>query len=372
MITTIRLKDLIKKVFVLLTIALTIVSINRFISELRKNKENISIEKTEKKSSGIEKIIELSLPIANMKVNNISNENKQSTDTLTSRSGISRMLSIELPNIEENSQNNEENNKIETINDNTNNEENNEKTTEIKENYTNNYGDVKVKNSTGIKLTESILKPDYNIKNKKNVIIYHTHTCESYTQTEKNTYKPSGNYRTTDLNYSVVKVGDILKQELEKRKFVVTHDTTKHDYPAYSGSYERSLKTVKNILSEQNETEMIIDLHRDAIGSNEKFAPIVEIKGEKVSQLMFVIGTNDGGGKHPNWKNNLKFAVKVQEIGNKLYPGLFRPINLRSATFNQKVSNAAIILEVGATGNTLEESNNSMKYFAEILKEALK
>ena len=69
-----------------------------------------------------------------------------------------------------------------------------------------------------------------------------------------------------------------------------------------------------------------------------------------------VIGTNDGGGKHPNWKNNLKFAVKVQEKANELYPGLFRNINLRSATFNQKVTNAASIIEVGATGNTLEEA----------------
>ena len=87
---------------------------------------------------------------------------------------------------------------------------------------------------------------------------------------------------------------------------------------------------------------------------------------------MFVIGTNDGGGKHPNWKNNLKFAVAVQEKGNEMYPGLFRAINLRSATFNQKVSNAASIIEVGATGNTIEEATASMKYFANVLNEVLK
>ncbi len=346
MIKTIRLKDLIKNLFIGTIIIFTIVSLNRFIFELKNNKVSIIKEKKENSYSGVEKVIGLTLPIAS----NQANSNNESTKkiSVTSRSGISRMLSIELPNID-NNKNNEEDNKTEGTNNDTNSKENEEKAVELKETYTNNYGSVKVKNSTNIKLTESILKPDYYIKNKKNVIIYHTHTCESYTQTEKNTYKPSGNYRTTDLNYSVVKVGDILKQELEKNKFSVIHNTTKHDYPAYSGSYERSLKTIKNILNDQSNTDIIIDLHRDAIGSNEKFAPSVEINGERVSQLMFVIGTNDGGGKHPNWKSNLKFAVKVQEIGNKLYPGLFRPINLRSATFNQKVSNAAVILEVGAT-----------------------
>lgn len=370
MIKTIRLKDLIKNLFIGVIIIFIIISINRFIFELRNNKISIIKEKRENNSSGVEKIIGLTLPIASNKTD-FNKENIKEAST-TSRSGISRLISIELPNIDQNNKNNEENNKSEATKEEINNEENSQKAVKIKETYTNNYGSVKVKNSTDIKLTESILKPDYDIKNKKNVIIYHTHTCESYTQTEENKYKPSGNYRTTDINYSVVKVGDTLKKELEKRKFTVTHNTTKHDYPAYSGSYERSLKTIKNILNEQSNTDIIIDLHRDAIGSNNKFAPSIEINGTKVAQLMFVIGTNDGGGKHPNWKNNLKFAVKVQEIGNKLYPGLFRPINLRSATFNQKVSNAAVILEVGATGNTLEESNNSMKYFAEILKESLK
>ena len=76
---------------------------------------------------------------------------------------------------------------------------------------------------------------------------------------------------------------------------------------------------MKKILTNNKSTQLVIDLHRDAIGSSSNFAPTVEINGEKVAQLMFVIGTNEGGGKHPNWKNNLKFAVKVQEKANELY-----------------------------------------------------
>ena len=84
---------------------------------------------------------------------------------------------------------------------------------------------------------------------------------------------------------------------------------------------------------------------------------------------MFVIGTSDGGGKHPNWEKNLKIAIKIQEKGNEMYPGLFRNINLRSATFNQQVTNAASIIEVGATGNTLEQCITSMKYLSKVFDE---
>ena len=76
--------------------------------------------------------------------------------------------------------------------------------------------------------------------------------------------------------------------------------------------------------------------------------------------------------EHTNWIKNFKNAIKIQEKANEMYPGLFRSINLRSATFNQKVTNAASIIEVGATGNTLEEACASMKYLAKVLDAVLK
>lgn len=87
---------------------------------------------------------------------------------------------------------------------------------------------------------------------------------------------------------------------------------------------------------------------------------------------MFVMGSDGGGLEHPNWQQNLKFAVKVQEKANELYPGLFRPIILRNSRYNQHLTKATSIIEVGATGNTLEQCLTSMKYFAYILDEVLK
>ena len=357
MIRTIKLRDLLKYLVGLITMILVCVCSTRYFSNF--NNSNIySLFNIDYVS-----IIKSNIAIASLKEE--SQVVAKQEGKYTSRSGVTRILDMELPNIEES-----ENTEIEVEENITQADDQDEikrEQGELKESYTNKYGSVKIKNDTDIKLTESTLKPDYNVTNSKDIIIYHTHTCESYTPTKENKYKASGNFRTTDLEHSVVRVGKELESCLKKYEFNVVRNETKHDYPAYSGSYERSLKTVQSLLKKNSEAEIVFDVHRDAIGSSSNFAPTVEINGEKVAQLMFVIGTNDGGGKHPNWKNNLKFAVKVQEKANELYPGLFRNINLRSATFNQKVTNAASIIEVGATGNTLEEACASMKYLAEIL-----
>jgi len=51
--------------------------------------------------------------------------------------------------------------------------------------YTAEYGSVKINNQSKYELTEEILKPDVEIENKKDILIYHTHTCESYTPSER-------------------------------------------------------------------------------------------------------------------------------------------------------------------------------------------
>ena len=143
-----------------------------------------------------------------------------------------------------------------------------------------------------------MLNPDGLDFNKSDVIIFHTHTCESYTPTEAFSYEESGTFRTTDLNYSVSRVGDSLSEQLTSYGFNVTHDKTYHDYPSYSGSYGRSMSTVQGILNNQPNSDIIIDLHRDAIADT-SYAPSVQIGDEIASQLMFVIGTDGGGLEHP-------------------------------------------------------------------------
>ena len=226
---------------------------------------------------------------------------------------------------------------------------------------------MKIKNETSFDLTEEILSKRIDV-NKENITIFHTHTCESYTSSEKYHYLPTGNYRTTDLNFSVARVGKDLTKHLQGYGYNVVHNTSYHDYPAYSGSYNRSLNTVENLLKTTS-SDIIIDIHRDAIGSRADYAPIVKIGEDYAAQLMFVIGTNGGGLWHPNWQQNLQFAIEVQAKANELYPGLFKPMILRNSRYNQHLGSAACIIEVGATGNTLEQCLNSMKYLAKVIDE---
>lgn len=234
-------------------------------------------------------------------------------------------------------------------------------------NYTGTYGTVKINNQSDYEITDEVLIPDVEITNKKDILIYHTHTCESYTQSPGYEYEESGNFRTTDLNFSVARVGTELTKYLENKGFNVTHNTTYHDYPAYSGSYSRSLETAKNLLEGTN-TQLVIDLHRDAVGSSSSYAPTVKINDKLAAQLMFVIGTDGGGLEHPNWRQNLKIAVKIQEKANEMYPGLFRPIIIRNSRYNQHLATGASIIEVGATGNTMDECILSMQCLANILE----
>ena len=233
--------------------------------------------------------------------------------------------------------------------------------------YTHEVFGVQLRNESDYNLSAEIT--DLNLEyNKDDILIFHTHTCESYTPTEQYQYQASGTFRTTNLNFSVSRVGDELEKYLCNYGYKVVHDKSYHDYPAYTGSYNRSLVTVKNLLATYQNTDIVIDLHRDAIGDN-TYAPTVKIGDEYCARLMFVIGTDGGGLTHDGWRDNLKFAIKLQQKANELYPGLFKPIIVRNSRYNHQVSKAACIIEVGATGNTLEECLNSMKYLSKIYKE---
>ena len=185
--------------------------------------------------------------------------------------------------------------------------------------YNYDYNGIKIYNSTKYKLTNEMLDiSNFSVKKDK-ILIYHTHTCESYTPTEKYNYQQTGNFRTTDLNFSVVRVGEELKKQLESYNIKVIQNKTYHDYPSYNGSYSRSLTTANNMLNENKDADIVIDLHRDAI-TDSSYAPKVKIGDEYVSQMMFVIGTDIANPANSHWNENLKFAVKVQQKANEMYP----------------------------------------------------
>lgn len=202
-------------------------------------------------------------------------------------------------------------------------------------------------------------------KEAPSVLILHSHASESYTNTEN--YTESSDYRTLDEAYNMVSIGDRLAAWLEAGGIGVLHDRVIHDYPSYNDAYTHARQTAEAYLAEYPSIQLILDIHRDAAqtASGGQIAYTVNYGGQDTAQLMLVIGTDAGGLTHPDWLSNMALAGKLHAQLEKLCPGICRPISLRSQRFNQDLSPGALLVEVGAAGNTRQEALQAAELLAQ-------
>ena len=233
-----------------------------------------------------------------------------------------------------------------------------------------------IKNDTGFDVdADSLAAEGLKLRFKKDepqILIIHTHSSEAYTQDEFDRYEPSDVSRTEDKSYNVIRVGDVLTEKLESFGLSVIHDREIYDYPSYTGSYTRSGAAVESYLAENPSIAMVIDLHRDALGSGDTvYKTKAEVSGKSCAQVMMLIGTGENGLWHPNWRENLKLALYMQGAAEKKYPSLMRPIALKPERYNQQLTTGSMILEVGSSGNTLAEALLAIELFGEAVGPAL-
>ena len=200
------------------------------------------------------------------------------------------------------------------------------------------------------------------------VLILHTHTTESYTRQDGEDYDESSAYRTLECSYNMLSIGDRVAELLEEAGISVIHDRELHDYPSYTGAYNHARKAAQAALEEYPTIQLVLDLHRDASeGKTGQLRTVAQIDGKSSAQLMFVVGCGNAGLKHPNWEENLSLALKLQVLLEQEYPGICRPISLRNQRFNQDLSTGALLIEVGAAGNTHEEALQAAQALAEVV-----
>lgn len=199
------------------------------------------------------------------------------------------------------------------------------------------------------------------------ILIMHTHGSEAYTMVGDDVYVETDNSRTDDPNYNMIRVGEEMKAVFESMGFSVIHDTTLYDYPNYTGSYTRSLAGIQSMLEQYPSISVVLDVHRDALIASDGtvYKAVTQVNGEDVAQVMLVVGTNDGGLTHPGWQDNLNLAAHIQLGMTSIEPTLARPINLRSQRFNQHLTPCSLLVEVGTSGNTLQEAIRGARYFAQ-------
>jgi len=219
-------------------------------------------------------------------------------------------------------------------------------------------------------------KADLNIQDisKPTILVYHSHTTESYTLLDVGYYTKSFDLRSDDNNKNMVRVGDELCRYLEEMGFGVIHDTEIHD-ENYSGAYDSSRKSIEKYLEEYPTIEITIDVHRDDItyDNNTKVKPTAEINGKKAARMMMIAGAEYGRVEnYPDWEYNLRFVMAVQNKVAEMYGDLMRPVLFSERKYNMDETRNSFLLEVGTDANTLDEACYSARLFATALGELLK
>ncbi len=212
--------------------------------------------------------------------------------------------------------------------------------------------------------------PDITVLNDTTpqVLILHTHTTECYLGYDAGYYNDTDPTRIRDTDQNMVAVGEAIAEQLRAAGIGVIHDTTEHDYPQYNGAYSRSLATANRVIQQYPNVIAVLDIHRDCImrSDTEKVKPTVTINGQKAAQMMILTSVSDTDAvPHPNWEQNLRMALQLQNQINTAYEGLMRPLNLVNARYNQHVAPGSMLVEVGSDVNTLEEAVYAGELFGE-------
>ncbi len=244
------------------------------------------------------------------------------------------------------------------------------------------YGASYIYNATGLKPnTEAMLQRNFG-KNDTSfeylsthqaplVLILHTHGTEGYSKDGAISYREdSGELaRSSNPTETVVEVGRVLNESLNKAGIPSVHCTVMHDKEQYKDSYTKAEDTIKQYLAYYPSIRLVIDLHRDSIvkSTGELVRPVTLYDGKAAAQVMCVVGSDWGGEENPNWEGNLALALQLREAMNSQCANLCRPVYLRSATYNQEFAPYSLLLEVGAGGNSMEEALRSVDLIAEAL-----
>jgi len=204
-------------------------------------------------------------------------------------------------------------------------------------------------------------KLDFSLRaDAPTVLILHTHATESYSGTE--------GYRSLEEGQNLIAVGEEIARVLEAGGIQVIHDKTYHDYPDYDTSYRNARHSINQYLSQYPSIAVVLDIHRDATDNPDgQLTTSATVNGQKSAQLMMVVGTDARGNYHPHWQENLSLALKLSALLEQENPGICRPINLRSERFNMDLTAGSLLVEVGAAGNTLEESKIAANALAQAI-----
>jgi stage II sporulation protein P len=208
------------------------------------------------------------------------------------------------------------------------------------------------KSEGGPSTAPRIIIPSYSVQKEGRVIIYHTHTTESFLPT-------SGVNFTEELEFTVARLGTELATILrDEYNITVVHNTQIHDYNR-DASYGVAIGTLRELLETYPDADLVVDLHRDGL---DRRLSTAKIGGQYVGRILFVVGS-----RHPNWQENYQLAEHFHQILEEIAPGISRGVRERPLVYNQHLHPGSLLIEVGGNENSLEEALRAIPYLAEAL-----
>ncbi len=208
-------------------------------------------------------------------------------------------------------------------------------------------------------------------KDEYQVLIFHTHSQEVFID-------------SNGVEEGVIGLGKELKKVLETRYGIkALHVTESFDVvdgkTQVLGAYERMEPYISNILDQNENIELVIDIHRD--GVNEDIKLVTEVDGKKTAKIMFVNGlcmlsTPQGLVqveylKNPYIKENLALSFNMFLNGQNSYGDLFRKTYLHAYRYSLHMRPKSLLVEIGAQTNTYEEALNAISPLADVMFKTL-
>lgn len=204
------------------------------------------------------------------------------------------------------------------------------------------------------------------------ILIYHTHTTESYYGSGPDPRDP---WFTTDSTKNMIAIGKEMKKQLEALGYEVIHEITYHDLDGRTPAYTKSTETLRRLAIEHPDISFVFDVHRDGRPSatpqevqRSRADYSTVINGERVARVAMVLSETA-----PNASYNRRFAQIIESNMNKKYPGLFyRLIPYSYGYYSQHIFNNSVLFEIGCNANLFEEAMGTMKYLVDVIDASIK
>ncbi|MBE6151334.1 MAG: hypothetical protein E7162_05945 [Firmicutes bacterium] len=205
------------------------------------------------------------------------------------------------------------------------------------------------------------------IQNKDPIIyIYNTHQTENYSTDYLADYTITPNIMIASY---------MLKENLEEYGIYsyVEENSVKEVLNKNKWKYAKSYKVTREFMEKRNKEittfKYYIDLHRDSV---KKKYTTTTINGINYAKIMLLVGLD-----HKNYKENLEEATKINNLLNKMYPGISRGIYKKSGPgvngiYNQDYSKYVFLFEIGGVENNISEVNNTITALSEVLVKYIK